>query len=317
MNMKLKEKERFEGCLLGLACGDAFCAGFEGGVLERTLWKFIGKTIYGKKRYTDDTQMSLDLANYLISNDHFSQQTLAKEFSRGYRWSRGYGVSTSKILRGVKRGKGWQDLNCKKFKDGSFGNGAAMRSPVIGLFCLKHEQKLIEYSEKISQITHAHSLAIDSSILISSIIYYLLQSDKIISAVQKAVKKLKTEAFKSTMDKLCLIYSQGDVLSLKELIKTFGNSVSAIKSVPTAIYIALINEDNSFIDLLGQCKKVGGDTDTIAAIAGAIWGTKNSSSKIDKTIINQVENYEKIIKISHDLYKKVDESSDGENVLLN
>ncbi|MCK5835418.1 MAG: ADP-ribosylglycohydrolase family protein [Lentisphaeria bacterium] len=303
--MDIKLKKRFEGCLLGLACGDAFCAEFEGGIIERFLWKIIGKTVGGKKRYTDDTQMSLDLANYFVNSDSFSQQDIAQEFARGYRWSRGYGISTSKILSGVKRGKSWQSLNCKKFKDGSFGNGAAMRSPVIGLFCLNHEQKLIEYSEKVSQITHAHSLAIDSSVLISSIVYYLLHGDQIITAVEKSTKKLKTEEFKSKMDELCLIYSKGEILSVKQIVQTFGNSVSAIKSVPTAIYVALINEENSFPDLLNQCRKIGGDTDTIAAMAGAIWGTKNTSLKIDESIVNQVENHEMIVGLSNDLDAKV------------
>lgn len=58
---------KFNGCLLGLALGDAFGAPREGGPLERLLWLLIGKTRDGCRRWTEDTQMSLDLAESLIA----------------------------------------------------------------------------------------------------------------------------------------------------------------------------------------------------------------------------------------------------------
>ena len=55
------------GCLLGLALGDALGAPYEGGPLERGLWMLIGKTRSGHLRWTDDTRMSLDLAEVLLA----------------------------------------------------------------------------------------------------------------------------------------------------------------------------------------------------------------------------------------------------------
>ncbi len=43
-------EDKFKGCLLGLALGDALCAPFEGGVIERFLWSLIGKTKAGELR---------------------------------------------------------------------------------------------------------------------------------------------------------------------------------------------------------------------------------------------------------------------------
>ncbi len=57
----------YVGCLLGLACGDAMGAPQEGGMIERLVWRFIGKTESGSLRWTDDTQMSLDLAKSLLA----------------------------------------------------------------------------------------------------------------------------------------------------------------------------------------------------------------------------------------------------------
>ena len=53
--------ERYRGCLVGLAMGDALGAPYEGGVLERAVWRLLGRTRAGELRWTDDTQMSLDL----------------------------------------------------------------------------------------------------------------------------------------------------------------------------------------------------------------------------------------------------------------
>ena len=72
----MASKNKYIGCFLGLAIGDAFGAPFEGGFIERLLWKVIGKTKDGKQRYTDDTQMSIDLANSFIKNNDINQEHL-------------------------------------------------------------------------------------------------------------------------------------------------------------------------------------------------------------------------------------------------
>jgi poly(ADP-ribose) glycohydrolase ARH3 len=82
-------KSSFVGVMLGLALGDAFGAPHEGGPLERGLWRLIGTTSDGRFRWTDDTQMALDLAESLISRGVVDQDDIARRFARGYRWSRG------------------------------------------------------------------------------------------------------------------------------------------------------------------------------------------------------------------------------------
>ena len=59
--------DHFSGCLLGLASGDALGAPYEGGFMERALWRAIGRTRDGEARWADDTRMSLDLAESLLA----------------------------------------------------------------------------------------------------------------------------------------------------------------------------------------------------------------------------------------------------------
>ena len=47
-------KDKFIGTFIGLALGDALGAPYEGGFIERFLWKFFSKTPTGKMRWTDD-----------------------------------------------------------------------------------------------------------------------------------------------------------------------------------------------------------------------------------------------------------------------
>jgi len=97
---------KFRGCLIGLALGDALCAPFEGGLLERTLWKFFSKTRNGEIRFTDDTQMCKDLAESIIAYKGINQDALAEKFASSYKWSRGYGPSVAKLLKKIKQGPG-------------------------------------------------------------------------------------------------------------------------------------------------------------------------------------------------------------------
>ena len=99
--------DRFIGSLLGLALGDAFGAPYEGGIPERALWAWIG-TRNGKRRWTDDTQMTIDVIESLLARGDLDQQDLARRFAQSYQWSRGYGPATAKTLGRIRRGQGWR-----------------------------------------------------------------------------------------------------------------------------------------------------------------------------------------------------------------
>ena len=55
MGVNLIPRDRFEGCLLGLALGDALGAAYEGGLVERSTWRTLGRAVRGETWWTDDT----------------------------------------------------------------------------------------------------------------------------------------------------------------------------------------------------------------------------------------------------------------------
>jgi poly(ADP-ribose) glycohydrolase ARH3 len=296
-------ESRFVGVLIGLAAGDALCAPYEGGILERLLWCVIGKTKDKKYRYTDDTQMSLDLAEYLIEDNDINQDKLAMRFARNYRWSRGYGPAVEKLLKGIRAGKHWSDLNRATFKDGSFGNGAAMRSPVIGLYCLRVKEKISHYCKLATEITHAHPVAIDGSILIADIVNSILNGVSPRQSAVDAIGLLHVKDFRTRMNRVIELFDESCSLTPLEVRKQLGNGVSALNSCPTAVYIGVAFAHRSFSELIDFVVNVGGDADTIAAMAGSVWGATNGESSFDKAMVNSIEDAGVIQKTASNLYK--------------
>ncbi len=141
-------KEQYIGCLLGLAMGDALGAPYEGGLLERILWYFIGNTQDGSPRWTDDTQMSINIAESILKEGHLNQKDIAERFTNSYRWRRGYGPSTAKLLKRIRRGQTWEEASKSVYPSGSYGNGAAMRAPVLALFFPNDVKALIHWALK-------------------------------------------------------------------------------------------------------------------------------------------------------------------------
>lgn len=61
--------------------------------------------------------------------------------------------------------------------------------------------------------------------------------------------------------------------------------------------------DKSFSCLLSFVKKLGGDTDTIAAMSGAIWGAFNGAVKLDVEMLPRIEEQNEIQSVAAKLHK--------------
>lgn len=284
--------------------GDALGAPYEGGPLERLLWKAIGKTKDGKLRYTDDTQMSIDLAESFLLHKTINQDHLAKTFAHSYQWSKGYGPSTSKLLKKIKQGEIWQDANKAKFKTGSFGNGAAMRAPILAMCYPTDANALLESVTKSAEITHAHPLGIEGAKLIALTTQAALQdlcNEKILDTL---VTSCESEDYKTRIAFCAEALTKPLNLKLKKIKSNLGNGIAAPLSSVTAIYFSLKYREQNYNSMLNQIIKLGGDTDTIGAMAGAIWGAFHGISHLDQNKIKSIEGHRKILALSESLFKK-------------
>lgn len=283
----LANLEQYQGCLLGLALGDALGAPYEGGPLERLAWAILGRGSGGVPRWTDDTQMSLDLAHSLLHCHRLEQDDLAQRFAASYRWSRGYGPSAARVLKRIRRGENWAIASKKIYQSGSFGNGAAMRASVLALFFIGNRAELLDAARKSAEITHAHPLGIAGAVLIAVVTQSLLahQSTPQIFAELSVVcdapsLRLRLHSAENWLD-------QQAQPTAKEVAKTLGNGITAETSCVTALYIALRFLHADFNAMLAFTIACGGDVDTIAAMAGTLWGAYRGAAALPNTEIEQ------------------------------
>ncbi len=267
--MEQSIKAKFTGALIGGAIGDAFGAPMEGNSMENI------KSVYGDAlkmisgRYTDDTEMMIGVAESLIENRGFNGEDMAAKFIRNYHARRGYGPGSKEALRRIREGASWEEASGKLFGGkGSYGNGAAMRIAPVGVFYYDDTDKLREIAYKASHITHSHELGKEGAALQAFSIALAVSGIEKEVMLHELKKFVRSELYKEKIRKIeALLAKESDK---KEIIFELGNGEEAFNSVPTAIYSFL--RFNSFKDAVIYAVSLGGDTDTIGAMTGAING---------------------------------------------
>jgi poly(ADP-ribose) glycohydrolase ARH3 len=304
MRMYVDLKSKFTGSLIGSAVGDAMGAPAEGWSMEMISsvygeekgWKMI----YG--RYTDDTEMMIGVAESLIENKGFNGADMARRFIQNYDAKRGYGPGSKEALKRIRDGASWEEASEKLFGgEGSYGNGAAMRIAPIGILYYDNADKVREIAYKSSHITHSHELGKAGAALQAFSIALAVrgQQEGMVSALREFVQN---DMYKEKIRKIAILLDKE--ASKKEVISELGNGEAAFNSVPTAIYSFL--RFDKFEDSVAYAVSLGGDTDTIGAMTGAISGAYYGEGAIPTEWVERLEEGEKgrsyIKRLAEELY---------------
>src|SRR4051794_14295405 len=131
-------RDRFRGCLLGLAVGDALGALFEGkhaSYVRQSCPDLARLLSYPREDiwYTDDTQMMIGVAETLVAQGEIAGAALGRAFAGNYVPARGYGFGARRVLEAMEEGRDHRAVAAGTFRGGSFGNGGAMRVAPVGL----------------------------------------------------------------------------------------------------------------------------------------------------------------------------------------
>jgi poly(ADP-ribose) glycohydrolase ARH3 len=298
------ELESFKGSLIGCAVGDALGSEFEG---TSELASASGLTFSG--RWTDDTHMMIGVAESLIENEGFNGEKMALNFIRHYEeepW-RGYGPGPPQVFKWIKSGVPWREASRRLFGGaGSLGNGAAMRAAPIGLLYHDNSTMLRSVVNDSSQITHAHELAKEGAAIeayavatsVNTRLSHQRQETHPLDLLGELKRFAKRDIYRRKFE---LIEELLPEPSRSKVGTKLGNGVEASESVPAAIYCFLRNID-SFKEALLYSVSLGGDTDTIAAMTGAVSGAYHGFAAIPEQWRSALEQKDYIESLAEKLW---------------
>ena len=221
--------------ILGAIAGDII-----GSIYESPLRNIKTKSFplfQPESRFTDDTVLTVAIADAILNNESYSKKL--KEYYHRYPHA-GYG--------GNFRRWAASDQTEPYY---SFGNGSAMRVSAVAYAFSDLETVKME-ALKSAAVTHNHPEGIKGAQAVATAIFLARSNSK------KIEIKQKIEAdFQYNLDS-----------TVSELQKNYTFDVSCQGSVPQAIICFL--EATDFEGAIRNAISIGGDSDTIACITGAI-----------------------------------------------
>lgn len=316
-------EEKFIGCLVGTAIGDALGAPFEGKLLppgltaEHILEDFTLIPGFPYGQYTDDTQLTIATAESIISKNNVDGADIAQRFTKLWknRTILGAGLAcTQAAYKMIYQGVHWSQAGAP---EGQAGNGAAMRISPVALWNHKQPEKLLEDVYTASIITHKDKKSIAGALAIATAINHLLTKPKI--ETDELLTTISENTATSNQEFARDIRGIKDLLSLKEdeaieiIVEKAQQGIHkgswCGRITPYVVPTVLLALHNFLRHPTDYGKAVtasiltGGDTDTTAAITGALSGTHNGTQVIPKHLRQGAHNSKYIHQLAKDLYQ--------------
>jgi len=277
----VREIERYRGCLLGLAVGDALGAAVEfraRGTFE-PLTDMIGGGPFDLKagQWTDDTSMALCLACSLLEQEGFDPVDQMNRYLRWYR--EGYFSSTGEcfdigntIAAALRIYEKTSHPYCGATDPWSAGNGSLMRLAPVPMVYREDERQVAYYSSESSRTTHGAQEALQACKLFGVMLAKALEG-----AAKDAILGVSWE---STGDETELSPAILSLANREYQDKPRGEILSSgyvIASLEAALWC--FSRSDSFREAVLLSANLGGDADTTSAIcgqlAGAYYGLQN------------------------------------------
>ena len=187
--------------------------------------------------FTDDSVMTVATARALMGDRDFGRHY--RELGLRYP-DRGYGCMFKDWLNGHIHGP-----------YNSFGNGSAMRvSPVA--YAARTLQEALELAKASAEVTHSHPEGIEGAQAVAAAIFW-------------ARTGMKADAIAAELERR---HSYNFRKPVEEIRRTNRFDETCAGTLP--VVLACVFQSTSFEDCLRLAVSCGGDSDTIAAIAGSI-----------------------------------------------
>ncbi len=262
--------DRFRGCLLGLACGDAvgttveFCS--RGSFPPVT--DMVGGGVFGLKpgEWTDDTSMALCLAASLVETAGFDAADQMRRYCRwvhdGYMSSNGrcFDVGNATYDAIERFGRTGEPI-AGSTDPYSAGNGCIMRLAPVPMFFYPDRAAVLARSAESSRPTHGAPECLDACRLFGAILHQALSG-----AGTEAI--LFAHAADGLITENVQAIARGDWRDKAEAeIKGSGYVVRSLEAALWCFW-----HTDSFEAAVLKATNLGDDADTTAAVVGQVAG---------------------------------------------
>ena len=262
--------DRFRGCLLGLAVGDAIgtTVEFKSRHSFPPLTDMVGGGVFALApgQWTDDTSMALCLATSLVECDGFDA---ADQMQRYWSWYReGYLSSTGVCFdignatrQALHRYHATGNPYSGSSDPGSAGNGSIMRLAPVPMFYFTEPELALHYAGESSRTTHAAAECVAACRLLADILLRALAGQ------DKAAVLFDSQASTAAAPAIQAI-ARGDYRG-KSDAEIHGTGY-VVKSLEAALWS--FNVTDSYAAAVLRAANLGDDADTTAAICGQVAG---------------------------------------------
>lgn len=229
--------------MIGSIIGDIVGSVFEYRNIFTTQFSFLDDN----KDFTDDSIMTVATADWILHGGNIAEYYM--RYGQQYRNPLGgYGHAFSNWLDIGRNGEIPPPYD-------SCGNGSAMRVGPVG-WTSDNLEEILKIAKETADCTHNHPEGVKGAQAVSAAIFFArqgMEKEKILDEIQ---------------DRFGYDLSE-DIESLRENYRrTDGNLTTCQLSVPQAIICGL--KSNNFENAVRNAVSIGGDSDTIACICGAI-----------------------------------------------
>ncbi|BBY17714.1 ADP-ribosylglycohydrolase family protein [Mycolicibacterium litorale] len=287
--------DRIEGVLLGMAAGDALGAPYEFGPPRgpELAVEMVGGGVWEPGEWTDDTAMAIAIAETAATGTDLrepaAQDTIV---ARWHAWSlraKDVGIQTRSVLTAAARsGAATADraraeaIRLHERTGRTAGNGSLMRTAPVALAYLDDEDAMVDAARAVSELTHVDLDAGDACVVWCSAIRHAVRTGEL--DARTGLRHIEHRRRKLWQERLDAAESGPPA--------SFANNgwvVAALQAAWSAITTTAVPSDDPAAGVfradhlrlaLDAAVRAGDDTDTVAAIAGALLGAAYGASAV-------------------------------------
>lgn len=249
-------------------------------------------------QYTDDSELALGIWYSILTLNIYNVDDIVKQF---YLW---YASEPFDIGNATKNafccGNSKKDMTENATQNNySLSNGCLMKISALGAlnFLTTNTHNLSTIAKEICELTNPNSICIDMSKCYVKAIEHAIQTGDPKIAYKKAcetaqlnITKLLLKDASNNMFRVKHISSDGHISEIDTDGACWGYVGIAFQNA----FYHLLNTQ-SFTEVMIHTLCLGGDTDTNACIAGALFGACYGSNKIDEKWKNTIMDYKSSI----------------------